>query len=222
MQDIYAFDIGDFGTLGLLRWLWSDQLRLGVLWWKTELGTSGADGKHTSYLDERAYELHVARATEQTLSGIGRGERSLQARGELQREDGQRFLEPFTHTAGGAGILVLQALGQIREQPGGRLDVGGVIGAAELAPASFDAQPIQRPSGENIGKISVAGIARKTVGLPGVHPRGTCARAQSVRRYFFASGCQFISSVIGAAVASSSTVLIRKRPPRVTSHCRPC
>lgn len=42
-------------------------------------------------------------------------------------------------------------------------------------------------------------------------------RYQSAKRgYCFASGFQFINSVIGAA-ASSSTVLIRNRPSRVTS-----
>ena len=37
--------------------------------------------------------------------------------------------------------------------------------------------------------------------------------------YFFASGFQFISSVIGAAALSSSAS-IRKRPSGATSYCR--
>ena len=41
-------------------------------------------------------------------------------------------------------------------------------------------------------------------------------RTYAARSYFFASGFQFWISVIGA-VASSSTVLMRKRPSRVTS-----
>ena len=36
-------------------------------------------------------------------------------------------------------------------------------------------------------------------------------------RYFFATGFQFISSVIGA-VALSSSLLMRKRPSRATSY----
>src|SRR5262245_45109630 len=50
MQDIYAFDIGDFGKLGLLRRLGQTGLALGVLWWRTQLGTAGGDGKHVKYL----------------------------------------------------------------------------------------------------------------------------------------------------------------------------
>lgn len=38
--------------------------------------------------------------------------------------------------------------------------------------------------------------------------------------YFFASGFQFVSSVIGA-VALSYNVLMRKRPSRVRPYCRP-
>lgn len=56
MQDIYAFDVGDFGKLGLLRGLTaSTNLSLGVLWWKTSVGSSGADGKHVSYLEKGHY-----------------------------------------------------------------------------------------------------------------------------------------------------------------------
>ena len=46
MQDCYAFDVGDFGKLGLLRHIHRvTNLRLGVLWWRTTLGTTGSDGK---------------------------------------------------------------------------------------------------------------------------------------------------------------------------------
>jgi hypothetical protein len=56
MQDIYAFDVGDFGKLGLLRQICvSGKLRLAVLWWKTDLGTVGADGKHVDYLQDRSF-----------------------------------------------------------------------------------------------------------------------------------------------------------------------
>ena len=46
-------------------------------------------------------------------------------------------------------------------------------------------------------------------------------RSDFARNYFFASGFQFCSSVIGAATLSSS-VLMRKRPLGATSYCRPC
>src|SRR5713226_6379308 len=41
----------------------------------------------------------------------------------------------------------------------------------------------------------------------------------SARTHFFASGCHFSSSAIGAA-ESSSTVLIKNRPSGATSYCR--
>lgn len=50
MQNIYAFDVGDFGKLGLLRHLHSETgASLGVLWWRTHLGSAGADGRFTNY-----------------------------------------------------------------------------------------------------------------------------------------------------------------------------
>jgi hypothetical protein len=56
VQDIYAFDVGDFGKIGLLRHMHRrTDLRLGVLWYKTHLGSAGADGKHVGYLKQRRY-----------------------------------------------------------------------------------------------------------------------------------------------------------------------
>jgi hypothetical protein len=57
MQDIYSFDVGDFGKLGLLRLLCHTDLALGVLWWRTQLGTPGADGKHMSYLRDPRFRV---------------------------------------------------------------------------------------------------------------------------------------------------------------------
>ncbi len=53
MQDLYAFDIGDFGKFGLLRMLTqhAEPLTLGVIWYATNLGSKGGDGKHTGYLN---------------------------------------------------------------------------------------------------------------------------------------------------------------------------
>ena len=57
MQDCYAFDVGDFGKLGLLRHIYRvTNLRLGVLWWRTTLGTTGSDGKHVAYLQNPAFQ----------------------------------------------------------------------------------------------------------------------------------------------------------------------
>ena len=40
-----------------------------------------------------------------------------------------------------------------------------------VPPPSFETYAIHRPSGENIGTTSCAGVLRKTVGVPGVQPR---------------------------------------------------
>jgi len=56
VQDCYAFDVGDFGKLGLLRHIHhATRLRLGVLWWRTGLGSNGNDGKHVGYLKKPAF-----------------------------------------------------------------------------------------------------------------------------------------------------------------------
>ncbi len=56
MQDCYAFDVGDFGKLGLLRHIHRvTNLRLGVLWWRTTLETTSSDGKHVAYLQNPAF-----------------------------------------------------------------------------------------------------------------------------------------------------------------------
>lgn len=56
MKDQYSGDVGDFGKFGLLRALTGaadgdSDLRLGVVWYLTP-DDVGADGRHTSYLDE--------------------------------------------------------------------------------------------------------------------------------------------------------------------------
>jgi hypothetical protein len=56
MQDRYAFDVGDYGKLGLLRHLIAETgLVLGVLWWITALGSPGNDGKHLGYLSDQRF-----------------------------------------------------------------------------------------------------------------------------------------------------------------------
>lgn len=59
MQDIYAFDVGDFGKFGLLGHLMAGapSLNLGVFWYATNLGTASADGKHLSYLGDDESQL---------------------------------------------------------------------------------------------------------------------------------------------------------------------
>lgn len=76
MQDIYAFDVGDFGKLGLLRHLSRDtNLPLTVLWWTTHLGSVGRDGRHTAYLQDSRYR----RCDPQLFDGMAAGLRSERA-----------------------------------------------------------------------------------------------------------------------------------------------
>jgi hypothetical protein len=52
MQDSYAFDVGDFGKLGLLRHLIdpTEAPRLGVMWYATATPNATNGGKHLGYL----------------------------------------------------------------------------------------------------------------------------------------------------------------------------
>ena len=58
----------------------------------------------------------MAGATQQTLGGVGRGERPLQAGREVQREDGQRFVQPFSDAVSTADDL--RAFDALKEQSG--------------------------------------------------------------------------------------------------------
>ena len=71
--------------------------------------------------------LHVSGATQQTLGGIGRPQRSLEARREVEAEDRQRLGEPFVDAAGGTRMLVVEVLREVGEQSAGDLDVGRQI-----------------------------------------------------------------------------------------------
>jgi hypothetical protein len=56
MQDRYAFDVGDYGKVGLLRALAREvhTVRFGVVWYMTAAPTSANDGRHVGYLDQAA------------------------------------------------------------------------------------------------------------------------------------------------------------------------
>lgn len=54
MQDRYAGDIGDFGKLGMLRFLEASHFTIGVNWYLVPDEDHNGDGKHIAYLaDER-------------------------------------------------------------------------------------------------------------------------------------------------------------------------
>jgi len=80
MQDKYAFDIGDYGKFGLLRQLIGDtHLALGVLWWKTNVGSSGADGKHVGYLTNDGYGAPDATLWTEMRQRFLSGERRIES-----------------------------------------------------------------------------------------------------------------------------------------------
>jgi hypothetical protein len=88
MQDIYAFDVGDYGKLGLLRHLTRvANLSLGVLWYRTDAGSIGADGKHVGYLKDKRYAAPDSELWCAMGERFGGGERRIEG------------LEPFLPTS---------------------------------------------------------------------------------------------------------------------------
>lgn len=79
MQDIYAFDVGDYGKLGLLRHVMAQELSLGVVWWKTQLGSPGLDGKHLAYLRDRTYRQCDPELWDAMCACVSKGPRSIEA-----------------------------------------------------------------------------------------------------------------------------------------------
>ena len=55
MQDRYTGDIGDYGKLGLLRWLAATGLRVGVNWYRTPDEDHNEDGRFTQYAHDSSY-----------------------------------------------------------------------------------------------------------------------------------------------------------------------
>ena len=60
-----------------------------------------------------------------------------------------------------------------------------------LPPPSVEAYAIHRPSGENAGTTLSAGLLRKTVGLPGVHPRTASSSIGRIIRIELADAALF-------------------------------
>ena len=52
VQDRYTGDIGDFGKLGLLRWLSRTGLSIGVNWYRVPDEAHNSDGRHIRYLQK--------------------------------------------------------------------------------------------------------------------------------------------------------------------------
>ena len=76
--------------------------------------------------------LHRTGATDETLCSIGRAQRSTQRRRQTKTDDRQRFIESFTQTFGGAGMIGLELARQALQLPFGDRDIVAVIGALQL------------------------------------------------------------------------------------------
>jgi len=57
VQNRYTGDIGDFGKLGLLRWVGRSGLSIGVNWYLVSDETHGNDGKYTTYLNKETFRV---------------------------------------------------------------------------------------------------------------------------------------------------------------------
>ncbi len=55
MQNRYTGDIGDYGKLGLLRFLHSDGLSIGVNWYLVPDEAHNGDGRHVQYLNDERF-----------------------------------------------------------------------------------------------------------------------------------------------------------------------
>lgn len=55
MQNRYAGDVGDFGKLGLLRFLENQGLKIGVNWYLTDDESHNDDGKFVQYTTKKEY-----------------------------------------------------------------------------------------------------------------------------------------------------------------------
>lgn len=79
MQNRYTGDIGDFGKLGLLRWLRSAGFSIGVNWYLVPDETHNQDGRHVSYLEDESYRTCDAPLWEGLRQIVHSGQREVRA-----------------------------------------------------------------------------------------------------------------------------------------------
>lgn len=68
MQNRYAGDVGDFGKLGMLRFIEKCGIKIGVNWYLVDDESHNQDGKHIGYLHDKKFigldeELRIALAS---------------------------------------------------------------------------------------------------------------------------------------------------------------
>lgn len=79
MQNRYAGDVGDFGKLSLLRFLFHDpQYRIGIIWYLFPNESYNEDGRHIEYLSNRKF-LEVDEDVCRRLSVVVNNDRSVGA-----------------------------------------------------------------------------------------------------------------------------------------------
>ena len=79
MQNRYSGDIGDFGKLGLLRWVGRCGLSIGVNWYQVPDETHSNDGKHTSYLKKETFRACDDELWRELQSIVDSGNREIKA-----------------------------------------------------------------------------------------------------------------------------------------------
>ena len=86
MQNRYTGDIGDFGKLGLLRWVGRSGLSIGVNWYLVPDETHSNDGRYTSYLKKdtfRSYDEELWLALQSIVASGNREVEALETPGIL-------------------------------------------------------------------------------------------------------------------------------------------
>jgi hypothetical protein len=81
-----------------------------------ENGGGGPSQRHLASAPPFDVPLYMPRAADQAFDRIGRRERLPEAIRQAEREDGEGFVEAFTHARGGTGILVLEASREILQE----------------------------------------------------------------------------------------------------------
>ena len=56
MQNRYVGDVGDFGKLGMLRYIERAGIKVGINWYLTEDENHNKDGKHIGYMHDKKFE----------------------------------------------------------------------------------------------------------------------------------------------------------------------